>query len=261
MPGSGIRSGVTRAAWRSYTPLLHGTNVSGTPTMPSLGNGLLQGRYLDHPSGLVIAQAILVMGSTTTLGDGDALIMGLPKPANRWTANLGSSTADLPIGSALAWQGDAASPSWPTAMIPTLADPLAGYNLQTNEDYYAHFFVPQWVSQGSGAVISGTNTNTGAINHSLAGTPVASDFNVVCTAKSGSPTAPRQVYIDSITSTQFTINVAVAPGVGNSLTFGWKARAEPNNTSLNLPQLLSYRKPWTWATNHMLSAQFVYEPR
>lgn len=261
MPSNGIRSGIGKGTWRDYVPMLHNTNVSGTPTMPDLGNGILQGRYLHHPSGLVVAQALLILGSTTTLGNGDAVIVGLPKPANRWTANLSNSaTADLPIGTALAFQGSAANPALTMPLVPTLADPLAGYNLQTNEDYYAHFFAEQAIASGTGAVISGTATSV-TVAHGLGLTPVASDFNVVLTAKSGTPANPRQIYVNGIDATNFVINVTTAPGAGTSLTFDWKARAEPNNTGVNLPQLVSYRRPWLWASGHGLFAQFVYEPR
>lgn len=262
MSNRGTFGGVTRGqAWREYDPAWLATNIFGNPTMPDIGNGTKLGRYVRLTGGLVVAQVQLVFGSTTTYGNGDAYIIGLPFPANRWTANLSNSgNADLPIGTALAWQGSSASPTYTMPLVPTLADPLAGYNLQTNEDYFAHLFCAHSLSQGTGAVISGTNTSV-TVTHNLGVTPVASDIQVVCVAKSGTPANPRAVYVDSITSTQFNINVVTAPGGATSLTFDWKCRAEPNNSGVNLPQLVSYRRPWTWASGHGIYCQFIYEAR
>jgi hypothetical protein len=261
MTVKGIRSGVSRGVWRNYDPMLFGTNVSGTPTMPDLGNGTLRGRYLDHPSGLVVAQVELVLGSSSSLGNGDALIIGLPKPANRWTANLSNNaTADLPIGTAQGFKGGVSAPTLTMPFMPTLADPLAGINLQTNEDNFAHFFCAHSISRGTGAVISGTNTFVD-VTHDLGMTPVASDIHVQPVSRSGTPASPRAVYIDNITATNFRINVVTAPGAGTSITFDWKIRAEPNNSGVNLPQLVSYRRPWVWGSTDCLKAQFVYEPR
>jgi hypothetical protein len=75
---SGVIGGVSKSTWKDYDPEWLATNTSGTPTMPALGNGFKMGRYLKHPSGLIVANAQLVFGSTTTYGNGDAYIIGLP---------------------------------------------------------------------------------------------------------------------------------------------------------------------------------------
>lgn len=263
MRNNGLLAGLNKANWRNYDPTWYATNTSGTPTMPDIGNGSKMGRYIKHPSGLVVAEAQLVFGSTTTYGNGDAWIVGLPLPANRWTANLSNNaTADLPIGTALAFQGSGASPAMTMPLVPTLADPLAGINLQTNEDYFAHFFCAHAIAAGTGAVISGANTFVD-VAHGMTGIlPVASDIELTCVAKSGAITSPRAVFIDNITATNFRINVQIAPGGATSITWDWKIRAEPNNSGgINLPQLVSHRRPWIWASGHGLFAQFVYEPR
>jgi hypothetical protein len=144
-------------------------------------------------------------------------------------------------------------------LIPTLGDPFPPYPVQSNEDYYAQFFCAHSLASGTGAVISGTGTSV-TVTHGLGTTPTASDIQVVCVAKSGTPAASRQVYVNTITSTQFNINVTTAPGAGTSLTFDWKVRAEPNN-SVDVAPLLNHGRPWAWDENDRLSAQLIYEAR
>lgn len=259
MSNKGALGGVSAQTWRNYEPLWLNTNVSGNPTMPAIGNGTLQGRYLKLTGGLVVAQVNVGFGSTTTYGNGDSFIFGLPFPANRWSANLlNSSTADLPIGTALAWQGGSASPTFTMPLIPTLADPLAGYNLQTNEDNFFFLFNQHLLSAGTGSI---TNATPATITHALGVTPQAYDIHVTPTAITSASTNPRQIYVDTITSTQFNVNTQTALGSGKTLSFSWKCRAEPNNTSSNLPQLVNYQRPWTHASGHGLYCQVVYEAR
>jgi hypothetical protein len=256
----GVFSGATVGSgqWRNYDPLWLNTNQSGTPTMPDIGNGTKQGRYLKLTGGLVVAQVQLIFGSTTTFGNGDFYTIGLPFPANRWTATLGSTVADLPIGTALAWQGSAASPSLTMPLLPTLADPGGGYGTQTNEDYFAHLFYPHALAVGTSSV---TNAGPATVTHNLGLTPVASDITITPTAITASSTNPKIVYVDTIGATTFNVNVLTALGSGKTLSFSWKARAEPNNSAVNFPQLVSYRRPWTWAQNHGIYCQFIYEAR
>jgi hypothetical protein len=263
----GTISGVSSATWHQYEPLWLATNTSGNPTMPAIGNGTIWGRWLRTTGNTVVAQVGLTFGSTTTFGNGDAYIIGLPLPANRWTAGLSNtSNADLPIGTGFAWQGSAASPSYLVPLIPTLADPLAGYNLQTNEDYFAHLFTPiSHIARGT-ASISGASTST-TVTHNLGlgsgGTASYSeaDISLVNTASTGSPANPRVAYLSTLTENAFNINVQVAPGGATAFNFAWRLEARPQNTSWNLPQLVSYRRPWVFAQNHGIYCQFIYEAR
>jgi parallel beta-helix repeat protein len=79
-----------------------------------------------------------------------------------------------------------------------------------------------WVTQNEGntSILSGTTSIT--VNHGLDVTPVARDFTVV---QSGvSTVAAGNIWITSVTSTQFTINCQTNPGA-SGLPLEWKANA------------------------------------
>lgn len=73
--------------------------------------------------------------------------------------------------------------------------------------------------KGTGSIASGATT--AVITHGLAVTPVAADIAIVFTEQ-GSNDYGR-VWISTITSTQFTVNVSADPGASN-LDFSWSAR-------------------------------------
>jgi len=257
----GLLRGLGIEGWKFYDPAWYSTVQPGSPapTQPAIGNGTIRGRYTRTPAGVCIAQVQLIAGSTTSFGTGDAYILGLPKPGNRWTAALGLSTADIPIGTGLAWQGTAANPSLTMPLIPTLADPLTPLNLQTNEDYFAHLFIQQSIAYGTGSILSGTTSVT--VTAPLGQSASAYDIRVVPTATTSNN--PGILYVDSISysnpNLSFNVNVRTNPGASN-LPFAYKVRAEPEST-VNFAQLLNYQRPWTMASGHGLFAQFVYESR
>lgn len=88
------------AAWEAWTP----TWTSGG-TQPSLGNGQIGGRYC-RVNKLVIAEAFLVMGSTTTYGTG-GYVFSLPIVGTNLLSQIG--TASLLDASAgyIAYTGNA----------------------------------------------------------------------------------------------------------------------------------------------------------
>lgn len=74
------------------------------------------------------------------------------------------------------------------------------------------------VSSGTATILSG-NTSI-VVTHGLTGTPTIDDINVVMAEN---PTNdPGNIWIDTITATQFTINCRTDPGASN-LDFGWNA--------------------------------------
>jgi len=74
------------------------------------------------------------------------------------------------------------------------------------------------VKSGTGSVASGATT--AVITHGLGLTPTAADISVVFTEQ-GTNDYGRW-WVDTITSTQFTVNVSADPGASN-LDFSWKA--------------------------------------
>lgn len=74
------------------------------------------------------------------------------------------------------------------------------------------------VKAGTGSVLSGATT--AVITHGLGLTPTAADIAVVFTEQGTSDYG--RWWIDTITSTQFTVNVSANPGASN-LDFSWKA--------------------------------------
>ncbi len=77
-----------------------------------------------------------------------------------------------------------------------------------------------WITEasGTGSVTSGATTDV--ITHGLSVTPTAADIRITFTEQ-GSNDYGRW-WVDSITSTQFTLNVSADPG-GNNLDFSWQA--------------------------------------
>ena len=72
---------------------------------------------------------------------------------------------------------------------------------------------------GTGTITSGNTSVT--VSHGLDFTPVAADIQVTMT---NNPTAdPGNVYVDTITSTQFNINVRTDPSTSGAI-FSWAAR-------------------------------------
>ena len=78
-----------------------------------------------------------------------------------------------------------------------------------------HFFVTE--NSGTDTVANGTTSK--AVTHGLDVTPAAGDIIIVPTESLG---AAAEFYVDTYTSTQFTIHVDADPG--KDLTFAWSAR-------------------------------------
>lgn len=77
-------------------------------------------------------------------------------------------------------------------------------------------------NSGTGTINSGATTAT--VNHGLGVTPAAKDFSIVFTEQ-GTNDYGRW-WIDTITSTQFRVNVSADPGASN-LDFSWNVRVRP----------------------------------
>jgi hypothetical protein len=75
------------------------------------------------------------------------------------------------------------------------------------------------ITENSGTATVASGTTSIAVNHGLSVTPSAGDITVTPTNSMGSAT---KFYIDTYTSTQFTIHTDVDPGV-TTATFAWKA--------------------------------------
>jgi hypothetical protein len=68
---------LTASGWTSYTP-----ELTASGTAPSLGNGTAAGRYRrSADSDLVVAEATITLGSTSTIGTG-TLYVSLPVTAS-----------------------------------------------------------------------------------------------------------------------------------------------------------------------------------
>ena len=256
----GVATGTSKSTWKSYTPKWMGIVPLGqTPAsvQPDIGNGTLLGRYNLLPNGMVVGSISLVGGSTTVWGTGDnAYIFGLPLPFNRWD---GASLSN--IGSATLLMGDTDSPS--RVRIGTVNysnQSLSNGVSQGIEDYYCQIDAVTALGSGTGT-ITGTNTST-TITHSLGCTPYAYDIEITPTALTAGSATLGQIYVDTITSTQFNVNVQTAPGVGKTLSFSWKADVTPGASGSEFfTTSPNSQRPWTWATGHKILINFCYEPR
>lgn len=80
-----------------------------------------------------------------------------------------------------------------------------------------------WTTENGGAAVILSGTTAIAVTHNLSSTPVAKELWVTPTQN---PTNdPGNWWIDTITSTQFTINVRNNPGASN-MSFAWGARLQ-----------------------------------
>ena len=77
-------------------------------------------------------------------------------------------------------------------------------------------------NSGTGSIASGTTADT--ITHGLAVTPAAKDISVTFTESPD--TDPGNIWVDTITSTQFNVNCRTDPGASN-LDFAWNAHVLP----------------------------------
>jgi hypothetical protein len=254
----GILAGLRSAQFLSYDPKLvaFAYGGGGTPTQPSLGNGTAQGRYFVTPSGLVICSGLITFGSTTTFGSAEDF-WGISVPVQ---INRSSGGADMPIGVAMGWQGLSASPQLCTPLTPTALDPGLPFGNQSQEDSYFQIFCHWCLAQGTGTIASGATTTT--VTHLMPFTPMASDINLTVT--NNTTNNPGQVYVTSITSTQFTVGCRSNPGA-SGLNFSWKVRGEPEGPHFALDGngglLVASNAPWVWASGHQLSWQIMYEAR
>lgn len=79
-----------------------------------------------------------------------------------------------------------------------------------------------FVTQNTGAGFFAAADTAVVITHGLSVTPAARDINITLT---NAPNTPVQdIWIDTITSTQFTVHVRTAPG-GSGMGFGWSVNA------------------------------------
>lgn len=250
MSNRGVIGGVRIPGWQSYTPNLREFSNAGTGiTQPSLGNSIAVARWMRDPSGKVFYYGQITFGSTATFGSGGSVWgLTLPYPASR-----SSGGADLPIGTAMAWQGTASNRNM--VLTPTLMDPLSPGGTNGAEDDYAQFFCSRLVASGTGSIASAATSTT--ITHGLANTPTATDIRITPTATTTNNCGIW--YVDTIGSSTFNVNVKAAPGA-STFAFSWKAEVDPNNSS-EFDLLAAHNKPWTWAANHVLGWSLVYEGR
>jgi hypothetical protein len=254
---AGLRPDVV--GWRTFAPqnppILASFAVGGGATQPVLGASQIVAHYFhDRQVGKVFYQGYIQFSSDATYGSGDNLWgVRLPVPALRV---LGS--ADLPIGSGMAWQGTVSNRNMP--LRATLMDPFPGGMTggnNTQEDKYMQFFLPHLLATGTGSIGSGATSTT--ITHGLGGTPVEYDINIRPTSN-----ATNNVgywYITNCTSTQFTVNVQTQPGT-NAFNFSWKARMEPNGVNV-LDLLVNSARPFGggWAGGYVLGWSVEYQAR
>ncbi len=257
MPNPGTPSGLTaELGWHSYQPtqpILVCFSLTGAVTQPLLGASSVVAHYQhEKQTGTVRYQGFIQFSSDATFGSSDQVWgVRLPVPAYR---SLGG--ADVPIGNGYAWQGSAGNRNMP--LRATLMDPLGfGGGAQTNEDYFCQFFLPYMLATGSGAITSAATSTT--ITHGLGTTPNAFDIQIMPTATTTNNIV--MYYVDTITSTQFNVNVRTAPGA-STFAFNWKARCEPNGVAA-FDLLVNSGRPFGggWASGYLLGWNVEYQAR
>jgi hypothetical protein len=136
-------------------------------------------------------------------------------------------------------------------------DPLPLGGTQSNEDYYAQFFLEHMVASGTGSIAAATTSST--ITHGLGTTPNVWDIHVVQTANT--TTAIGEIFITNVTSTTFDVNVRTAPGA-STFVFSWKATVEPNSGGASFDLLVNQKRPFgQWAAGDVLGWSLDYQAR
>jgi hypothetical protein len=181
-------------------------------------------------------------------GETFSWIFTLPYPANR-----ASGGADLPIGTALLWQGPSANPAPLMLGQISLADPNLPWASQGEEDKHCQVFLQNMVAYGTASQASGSTGVT--VAHGLPGTPNAFDFNLVMTNTPS--TNPQWASIQNIGATTFDI-IVKASSTTTPATFAWSCKPFPGSS---LFQLLGTGRPWNWAAGHSIGLLFQYEAR
>lgn len=192
-----------------FTPAEHGIEIIG-----SSGYASVVGNTIINPS-----------AKTTDTYSGIAVI---PAGAAGLYVNIGHNTiVDNLGGSArmkygIALDGSSAAVTSPNVQDNTIIGAVTAGMLETatiNTPMIRNNIGYVTEARGTGSIASGATT--AVITHGLAYTPVASEINISFT-ENPSNTAGT-IWIDTITSTQFTVNCENDPGASN-LDFGWSAR-------------------------------------
>lgn len=77
-----------------------------------------------------------------------------------------------------------------------------------------------WTTENSGTAVVLAGTTSIIVNHGLSVTPSAKDIVVTPTNSMGAAT---KFWVNTITATQFTINVDISPGASSTAAFAWHA--------------------------------------
>lgn len=250
MSNVGFVAGQNTNAWKKYEPRLRAFGGSPVQHAPSDERNL-QGRWLLTNQGLVkfFTQITFAAGDTLPSGETFCLAITLPYPANR-----SSGGADLPIGTAMLWQGPSANPSPMMIGQVSLADAVAGFAAQGEEDKFCQVFLANMIAFG-GPVDFASGATTATVTHGLPGAPAAYDIKLTPTNVPSTNTAWYAV--QNVTATTFDIVIKTS-STTTPAQFYWKIEALPSSA---LFQLMGSRRPWTWAAGHSISIQGEYEAR
>lgn len=248
MSNAGLIAGLKPTPWTDYVPRIVATG--GTPVQHVVSDERnVKGRFLVGNQGLVkvFIGITLVAGDTLPSGETFGWYVSLPAVANR-----ASGGADLPIGTAMLWQGAAADPSPLMIGQVLLADPAIPVT-QGREDRFCMVAIAGTLGYGTATIPSGSTSVT--VTHGLGGTPNAYDLRIVLT---NTPTTnPQWWSVQNIGATTFDIVVKTNPSTTGA-TFAWKADCFPNGT---LNQIMGSNRPWVWAAGHRINMQLEYEAR
>lgn len=242
--------GSTQPQIQFYEPTMICAANSGTPTHPSLtrvdGHSYQFGRFVQLSPSLVYVEIQLQFlgaqaDSTGAVGSGGVYCISLPPEFPLKRTNPGQiERTPLSPGTGMSYLsfGSASVPDVNVECVPVAADPWATLNGQ--EDSYFSAMVPYGVEWGSNSIGAALTVST--INHPLGYAFNAYDVDTV-TFKATSTQAIQHPYIDTITTTQFNVNVRQIPST-NGVNFDYKVRAEPATGQAGA--LMSPTMPWDW---------------
>jgi hypothetical protein len=230
----GVISGLTPGVWQRYKPRM--ICIGGTdPNTSDAGDIRFQtGQWLFQPPDTIEAIIQTQLLTTGGQGSGGPYAISLPYPGARLSQ---PNTPDYtPIGNGHVYFSQVV-PVVNVDVTPTLANPSAALD---DPDYWCTAYASQIIDWGTFSL----NAASVTVNHKAGFAFSPEDLTMSAGNSAGNAWHPP--YVDTITSTQFTVhtrNNSTSPTT--AVSYSYKIKAFPPSGASGA--LLSPTVPWDWS--------------